>query len=87
MRKFAYQQACTLVSSLVLRWSVDAVYTGLEPATGEMGDGVCQIHGDGAWLSRNPGPVAIFAQDLKAGDGLAEEESDSPDHWISSKLL
>lgn len=56
---------------------MDAVYTGLEPATSEVGDGVCQIHGDGTRLSRNPGPVAIFAQDLKAGNGLAEEEGDS----------
>lgn len=54
-------------------YPVDA---GLEPAAREVGDGIGQVHGDGARLGRDPGPVAVLAQNLETGDGLAEEKRD-----------
>lgn len=54
---------------------MDAVHAGLEPAAGEMGNCVCQVHSDSAGLSRYPGPVAVLTQDLKPRDGLTEEKS------------
>lgn len=70
--KMTYQQTGALISTLVLRWSVDAVYARLEPTTSEVGNSVCQIHSDGTRLRRYPCPVAIFTQNLETRNRLAE---------------
>lgn len=84
---FTYEQTGALVSALVQRRGVDAVHTRLEPSASEMGDSVCQIHGNGSWLSRYPSPVPIFTQDLKSGDGLTEEKSDGPECNVNPNEL
>lgn len=84
MRARKIQQPRATILSLVLRGRDNAVHGGLEPAACEVRDGVSEVDGDGSGLCGDPGPVAVFAEDLEPRDGLAEEQREGPEIGVSA---